>query len=220
MNPTLASAILFTGVALCALPAIAQNDAAPDTPSGETPAPTSDELLERARALFEAARGEECNGAAFGDEPPADVYAIPFRPSYAADDSPLEQATLIRFFCGAGAYNESHVYYLSTEVDGLRQMSFAEPELDIRYEDDGSENPVEDMRIIGFTSGATLVNSDFIADEQSIVSHSKWRGLGDASATGLWLFRDGRFTLVKYEVDATYDGEINPQTVLDYHTAP
>ena len=26
--------------------------------------------------------------------------------------------------------------------------------------------------------------------------------------------------VIRYEVDATYDGEINPQTVLDYDTAP
>lgn len=220
MHSTLASAVILTSVAFCALPAIAQNDTSQSALPDAKSAPTSDELLEQARALFEVARGEECNGAAFGDEPPADVHTIPFRPSYAADDAPLEEATLIRFFCGAGAYNESHVYYLSTELDGLRQLSFAEPELDIRYEDDDSGKPVEDMRIMGFTSGPTLVNSDFVAEEQSIVSHSKWRGMGDASATGLWLFRDGNFTLVKYDVDPTYDGEINPQTVLDYHTAP
>ena len=47
---------------------------------------------------------------------------------------------------------------------------------------------------------------------------------GAASATprptGTWLFRDGAFSLVQYDVDASYDGEINPETVLDYNTAP
>jgi hypothetical protein len=44
--------------------------------------------------------------------------------------------------------------------------------------------------------------------------------VGDASSTGTWLFRDGRFSLVQYEVDASYDGQINPETGLDYNTAP
>ena len=32
------------------------------------------------------------------------------------------------------------------------------------------------------------------------------------------MFRDGEFTLVRYDVDASYDGEINPETVLDFQT--
>jgi hypothetical protein len=34
------------------------------------------------------------------------------------------------------------------------------------------------------------------------------------------MFRSGTFSLVRYEVDASYDGEINPQPVLDYATGP
>ena len=74
------------------------------------------------------------------------------------------------------------------------------------------------MTIIGYTATDQLVNSDFDEQEQSITSFNKWRGVGDASSTGKWMFRDGDFTLVHYEVDASYDGEMNPQTVLDYDT--
>ncbi|TIV72916.1 MAG: DUF1176 domain-containing protein, partial [Mesorhizobium sp.] len=48
----------------------------------------------------------------------------------------------------------------------------------------------------------------------------KWRGVGDASSSGTYLFRNGDFSLVQYDVDASYDGEINPQTIIDYNTAP
>lgn len=48
----------------------------------------------------------------------------------------------------------------------------------------------------------------------------KLRGVGDASPNGVWTFRDGNFVLVKYDVDASYDGEIEPQTVVDYESAP
>ncbi|TIS77743.1 MAG: DUF1176 domain-containing protein, partial [Mesorhizobium sp.] len=41
-----------------------------------------------------------------------------------------------------------------------------------------------------------------------------------ASSTGTYLFRHGNFSLVQYDVDASYDGEINPETVLDYNTPP
>jgi hypothetical protein len=218
MLPMRFVAVLLVGVALSGGPAAAEDDA--DQGDGAAEPTARERLLGEARALFEATRGEECTGSLLDEPPPPDVHAIEFRPSYADENAPLETATLIRFFCGAGAYNESHVYYLSTQLDGLRQLSFAEPELDIRHEDDDSEKPVEDMRIIGFTTRAALVNSEFVAEDHAILSHARWRGLGDASATGLWLFRDGNFTLVRYDVDPTYDGEINPQTVLDYYSAP
>ena len=41
-----------------------------------------------------------------------------------------------------------------------------------------------------------------------------------ASCKETWIFRDGEFTLMKYDVDASYDGEINPETVLDYEPRP
>jgi hypothetical protein len=40
--------------------------------------------------------------------------------------------------------------------------------------------------------------------------------VGDASSRGTWVFADGGFRLIRYEVDASYDGEINPQTIVDY----
>lgn len=213
--------LVIAGSLFHGLPASAQQDGAGRDPAGAAqPATAQEDLLARARVLFEATRGEDCDGSHFGEEAAPDLHMIAFRPSYAEDDAPLEEATLIRFFCGAGAYNETHAYFLQTEFNGLRRLSFVEPELLIRHEDEDSEKPVEEMRIIGFVSRPVLINSDFVPEDYTIVSHSKWRGLGDASSTGLWLFRDGEFSLVRYEVDPTYDGEIDPQTVLDYYSAP
>ena len=124
------------------------------------------------------------------------------------------------FFCGMGAYNEGHIYYLYDEVEGLRELQFATPELDIRYENDNHEGKVESVTIIGYRAEDELVNSFFDDASKTITSYAKWRGVGDASSSGTWVFRDGSFTLVKYEVDASYDEEINPETVLDFHTGP
>ncbi len=90
-------------------------------------------------------------------DPAADrtEYKIPFRYASDTDDQPERQARLFRFFCGAGAYNESHVYYLYDEIDGLRELQFATPELDIRYENDDSEGKVESVTIIGYRTDET-----------------------------------------------------------------
>ena len=64
------------------------------------------------------------------------------------------------------------------------------------------------------------MNSFYDDTSKSLQFFAKWRGVGDASSSGSYLFRDGDFTLTKYDVDASYDEEINPETILDYDTAP
>ncbi|TIT70749.1 MAG: DUF1176 domain-containing protein, partial [Mesorhizobium sp.] len=112
------------------------------------------------------------------------------------------------------------VYYTYDDVAGVRQLQFASPELDIRYENNNSEGKVEGIHIIGFQTDDQLVNSEFDDKTRTITSMNKWRGVGDASSTGTYLFRNGNFSLVQYDVVASYDGEINPETVLDYNTPP
>ncbi len=191
---------------------------------GDVPAPAKrDALLDQARKRFEISYAGSCGWGA-GQEEAAnapEAYTIEFRTSYSSPDEPPQEAHLFRFFCGMGAYNETHVYYLWTDPDGLRHIQFATPDLDIGREDESDfESAVEEIRINGYSAQDQLVNSFYSAEDHTITSNSKWRGVGDASSSGLWLFRDGQFVLVRYEVDASYDGEINPQTVLDYFTAP
>ncbi len=189
---------------------------------GDVPALTPMERdRQAAERMLRAAHGEECPLVqADGTPVEPDSHAIGFH--YASDgpETPERTAHLFRFYCMAGAYNENHVYYLADEVGGVRELQFAQPELDIRYENDDLEGKVENVRVMGFATSPILVNSAYDPDTYSITAHNKWRGLGDASTTGVWLFRDGRFTLVQYEVDASYDGEINPLTVLDYNSGP
>jgi hypothetical protein len=189
---------------------------------GDGPAPEPrDAVLEQARKAFAALHASECSAIRpDGSTDAPESYTIPFRYTSGSEDDPESTARLLRFYCGAGAYNESHVYYLHTEVEGLRELHFATPELDIRYENDDSEGKVESMTIIGYRTDDALVNSFYDDASKSITSAAKWRGVGDASSSGTWMLRDGTFTLVKYDVDASYDGEINPETVLDFHTGP
>ena len=113
-----------------------------------------------------------------------------------------------------------HVYFLANESGEVTPLHFATPELDIRYRDDDPEGDVEQMTTIGYASQDRLINSEYDAQTFTLTSHAKWRGLGDASATGTWIFRSGTFSLVKYVVDASYDNKINPETVLDYNSGP
>lgn len=177
---------------------------------GEGNAASSHPLLENAQRLFEVTYGNFCDT---GLNRQLEHYTI--NPS-GHDGSP---PTLFRFLCTRGAYAEGHIYLIQSETGELIPLQFSEPELAIQYENDDHES-VEEIRVIGYRSTFLLTDSFFDPDELSIISRARWRGLGDASAIGKWLYRESEFMLVHYEVDASYDGEINPVTILDYEPAP
>ena len=192
--------------------------AAPTRPQPEA----TDAVLSQAKAMFSVTH-IGCDRHLPGGDPnqiEAEAYTIPFHYASDAEEQPERQARLFRFFCTAGAYNESHVYYQHDEDNGLRELQFATPELDIRYENDDPEGKVDSITVIGYRAEGMLTNSSYDEATKSIVSNAKWRGVGDASSAGTWIFRDGEFALVRYDVDASYDGEINPETVFDVETAP
>jgi hypothetical protein len=196
-----------------AMPATCTDGAAPD-PSLLT--------AQRARKAYESGLAGLCTIGEPEKSDPANAtnWKFTYGYSYSAADEPKQEATLFRFLCNRGAYNESHVYLLADAYGGIKPLGFATPELDIRYEDNDFEKPVEAMYIKGYRSAAELVNSQFDPATLTLTSHANWRGLGDASAIGTWIFRDGEFALVRYDVDATYDGEIQHEIVVDFLSGP
>lgn len=174
-------------------------------------------LTEKAKAMFAATAAATCDDGDAAAAP--DIHAIGFRYSYDSPEDPERTAHLFRFFCLGGAYNEIHVYYIADDDGMLSPLYFAEPSYDVRYAGDTDEK-VEAISITGFAANGQLVNSDYDPQARTITAHSQWRGVGDASSIGMWVFVDGGFRLVRYEVDASYDGEINPQMLLDHSTAP
>ncbi len=181
-----------------------------------------EDIRAQAQAAFVANFSQSCRALSDPQDymPSApDMHELRYRPSD-DPDAKEEVKYLFRFWCDMGAYNEMHVYFIWDDLDGVQPVQFATPELDVRYENDDFEGEVEDVRIIGFNTQTLMINSDYDPESHTVYSHSKWRGIGDASSLGHWLFRQGEFTLVRYDVDASYDDEINPETILDYESAP
>ncbi|HWK65572.1 MAG TPA: DUF1176 domain-containing protein [Rhizobiaceae bacterium] len=189
----------------------------------EPPPPARDLGKEQAQKAFEATYGSICRTLAPDAEPGAagpELYEIGFHYSSDPEDQPERKAQLFKFSCGSGAYNTDEVYYFANDTGEVTPLQFAAPELDIRYENDDSEGKVESVTIIGYTTEDQLANSEYDATTKTLTSSSKWRGAGDASSTATYIFRNGAFTLVNYDVDASYDGKMNPETVLDFNTGP
>lgn len=173
-------------------------------------------LEERVKALHTLAGGEWCSmDDSFMGQQPVQSWTFSYKPSWSEDAEP-EEVTLFQVFCMAGAYNINYSYYIYRDFDGLTPLAFAMPMIDPQYDGDGIDGELLSVPVIGMSTSLVLVNSEFDEETKTISSYSKWRGLGDASSSGTWEFREGEFVLVRYDVDASYDDEINPETVLDY----
>ena len=182
------------------------------------PAAAQEASLEKqARKLHSLSSGDACDSSGYVPEDDYQSWTFSYLPSWSAgDEADREDVTLVRIFCFAGAYNESHAYYLKREYEGLQPVGFAEPAFDVQYENDDYQGKVEGITIVGMSASTLLVNSYFDPDSLTIDSFSKWRGLGDASSSGSWVFRDGEFVLVQFAVDASYDGEMDPEVLVNY----
>lgn len=198
------------------------DEAVPEKCGDGPPPPKKDAALEQAKKAFLASYSDECDQETPDHKPISEptAYTISYKEKDAAEGDPDRTVRLFRFFCRMAAYNESAYYYLADDTGEVRQLQFAVPELDTRYENDDPEGKLDSVTVTGFQTQDYAINSDYDEKDRTITTFDKWRGVGDASSTGLYLFRNGDFSLVKYDVDASYDGEINPETVVDYYTAP
>ncbi|TGQ73049.1 MAG: DUF1176 domain-containing protein [Mesorhizobium sp.] len=193
-------------------------EAVPASCGDGPPPPKKDTALEQAKKAFLATYGSQCDKQFLADDP--EVFSIKYKDKDAQPGDAEKETRLFHFSCSAAAYNESSVYYMTDGLSEVQQLQFAEPKMDIRYEKNDSDGKLLGMSIVGFDTTGWAVNSDYDPDTHTITTFNKWRGVGDASDAGTYLFRDGDFSLVQYDVDASYDGEENPQTVVDYNTAP
>ncbi|MBN9076678.1 MAG: DUF1176 domain-containing protein [Rhizobiales bacterium 65-79] len=196
-------------------------DALPKQCGDGPPPPAKDAVLDKAKSLFATDYVGTCDTSAIGpDTAEPKSWEISFTLASDKEGSPPRKARLFQFACASAAYNQSDVYYFADDSGELRNLQFATPELDVRYENDKPEGKVESVEIIGYTAANRLMNSSYDPETRTISATDKWRGAGDASSSGAWMFRNGDFTLVKYDVDASYDGEVDPKSLIDFQTGP
>lgn len=181
------------------------------TTNGEPP---DTALVQR---LFTLAFTEPCSAAidgGFGGPAPL-VHDFTYRGSHDAPTDPERKFRLYQFNCSGGAYNLSSVFYGWDELAGLAPLSFASPMVKPEYEDDGADGKLVSLKLTGM--GASVLMTNVVVDGKTgaITGTAYWRGIGDASSSGTWALDDGQYRLVTYEVDASYDGEINPVRVYD-----
>lgn len=155
-----------------------------------------------------------------GEDAGPEVHELTYREKFAKPEDPDKHATLYRFDCGSGAYNSNEIFYLAGEDGWFRQLQFTHPEYNVEYEDVEDAQKVKSITITGYQTDDSLANTEFSPETQALTYQFLWQGVGDAFTRGRYIFRDGNFMLVKYEIDAASNGEVDPITVIDLPTSP
>ena len=139
------------------------------------------------------------------------AIALSWKPDWAGANDPDSRATLYQLFCMAGAYNVVQAYVIKPEDGEMSLVTFAQPAYKIDYaEGDETWTALKNPpRVTGYSTTATLVNSGYDAETRLISSFAKWRGLGDAWSAGTWAFTGGEFVLQRYEIDPTYEANLD-----------
>ena len=161
--------------------------------------------------MFEGQRGRCLAPGAYEDEP--QVHELTFRYDWDEPDR-VRTMTLYQFWCAGGAYNIFDLFYLEDEYGEVSPVNFAYPSVAVTYADDMQE-VLDTIAIRDFRATDLVGIATFDPETQSIHSFVKWRGLGDAAESGTWVFENGAFRLDYFEVDPTFDGEINRIVVLE-----
>lgn len=176
----------------------------------------ADPLDDQATAAFKAAFAEACT-AAFAEDGSLLEPPLRYEAKSAASYGEPQPVTLWEFTCSMGAYNLQTVVLMRTEFSGITPLAFARPDVTMIHEvPDDPESKVIEMRIVGYSSSPYLTNGGFDPAKGEFSEYSKWRGLGDASSVGRWTLMEEGARLLAYEVDASYDEEINPETVVSF----
>ena len=138
-----------------------------------------------------------------------------FQHTLEGSDAPT-QFQLAQVYCNRAAYNSSEIWLLANEYGEVRTLALAAPRFAVDYASGGDQRAVQSINVTGYGANVEVSNSSFDPKTLTLTSFHKWRGMGDASEGGEWVFSNGDFLLRRYDVDASWDDEVNPQTIVDF----
>jgi hypothetical protein len=131
------------------------------------------------------------------------------------EESAARQALIVEFPCQIGAYSHTAVYLLSDQHGKVSEIVFPSPKFDITYTGEGEGAEVKDITIYETPALREVVNPSYDAFSRTMSERNKWRGLGDAYTATRWDFKNGKFEITYFAVDATFDGKDNPLVLID-----
>ena len=131
------------------------------------------------------------------------------------EETAARQALIVEFPCQIGAYNQTSVYLLSDQQGAVSEIVFPSPKFDVAYEGEGATATADKIVIYETPYLREVVNPSYDPASRTMSERNKWRGLGDAYTQTRWQFKNGKFEITYFAVDATFDGEDNPVVLIE-----
>lgn len=130
------------------------------------------------------------------------------------EETAARQALIVEFPCQIGAYSQTAVYLLSDQHGAVSEIVFPSPKFDIIYDGEGADQMVKDIIVYETPYLREVINPSYDSSSRTMSERNKWRGLGDAYTETHWQFKNGKFEITYFAVDATFDGEDNPIVLI------
>lgn len=165
--------------------------------------------MRRAHVLHLETNPPNCSPNAAAPRRSAEV-AYPLR---IGEESASREALLVQFPCRLGN-NRSYVYIIADQHGAASPVMFPAPMIDVRHAGDDENGPVESIAITSTIDKRDVVNARYDPDTRTMEETKKWSPRTAYSRTR-WVFRDGKFQITYFAVDATYDGNHNPQPLIE-----
>lgn len=130
------------------------------------------------------------------------------------EETAARQALIVEFPCQIGAYSQTAVYLLSDQHGTVSEIVFPSPKFDVNYVGGDEKAGVDNIVVYETPSLREVVNPSYDSSSRTMSERNEWRGLGDAGTKTHWQFKNGKFEIIYFAVDATFDGKDNPVVLI------
>ncbi|HMN67348.1 MAG TPA: DUF1176 domain-containing protein [Bdellovibrionales bacterium] len=175
---------------------------------------SADAVNDKINAILNA--DSECALVEGEEREPAQKFEFTYK-DYDGNDVTME---IYQANCMNGAYNfVSRFFIKSPDYDQISPVSFAQPKVDYVIVGENEAARVKSWTIVGYTAMSSAVNAEFDPVTKTIVTYAKYRGIGDASSSGTWVYDDAsyEFVLKRFMEDPTFNTELDPIEIVNFN---
>ncbi len=189
--------MIMSSVFLLALPAVAQETA------------WQAEAIQKALDYHAANLPELCVSPVDTEMEPASFKL------QVGEETAARQALIVELPCQFGAYSQTAVYLLSDQHGAVSEILFPTPKFDVIYSGEGEAATVEKIVIYETPYRREVGNGLYDPDSRTMSERNNWRELSDAYTETRGAFKHGKFEIVYFAVDATFDGKDNSIVLIE-----
>lgn len=136
---------------------------------------------------------------------PMAVYDLPI-----GEDTAARLAVLVQLLCTA----ETSVYLLADDEGTVSDIRLLTPFVANTAEIDTGFGPARDQVRIDWKETRQVSLASYDEGGRVLSSRVQWPGDGGSYSTTFWGFRDGRFQLMQFAVDASANGQDDPEILF------